>query len=287
MTSESAMDAKNAQNVPLKARITLSHAHLQHLANLKYVDVLHVKGYAFGTDTYPANRTSSDVDLLVRPDHVETFIEVLIDNNWSVMTSFETGSDYHHAMTVYHPTWGLADIHRYFPGLDESPAVSFEKLWSQRRIKPLSNFPCPTLSIVDARILVYVHSARSTSPLKTDVRYLEDRLLSSEKEEMQQRVKELNAELAFAAATGRLDEFVHHRDYLFWKTASEPSPETLRWYARVKTARGLGAKVQTIINIFRVNKDHLAMELGHTPSRAEVRARFFSRFAVFTRKKRH
>jgi dioxygenase related to 2-nitropropane dioxygenase len=33
-----------------------------------------------------------------------------------------------------------------------------------------------------------------------------------------------------------------------------------------------------------VNKDHLAMQLGRTPTKAEIRAKFFERFGIKVKK---
>lgn len=267
--------------VPLKGRIMLSHAHLQRLAEQAGVDILHVKGYIFGQDTYPETRNSTDVDILVRPHHVDLFVETVIGAGWELLTTFETGSDYHHAMTIYHPTWGLADIHREFPGLGNDTVLTFNKLWQQRRVKTIAHYPCLTTSMVDSRVIVYVHAARSTLQLKPDVEFLNQHLSEKEKSEVRIRVIELDAEVAYAAATGTIDDYSDRAEYLLWKTASEKSSDITRWYARVKVAPTPYAKLKTISDIFKVNRDHLAMELGHKPSRRELRERFISRFRPF------
>lgn len=274
----SRVEGEKFSEVPLKARIMLSHAHLQQLAEKYSVDLLHIKGYIFGEDTYPSNRTSTDVDVLVRPEHVQVFIDAVTGAGWEILTTFETGSDYHHAMTIYHPTWGLADIHRAFPGLGTDAYKSFEQLWHYRRTKIIASYPCYTTSLVDSRIIVYVHDARSTSPNKSDVTYLEQILSEEDKTQLQARVVDLDAELAYAASIGKIDDYVNHADYLLWKTASQQSSNITRWYARIQSASGLRAKIKTLNDIFRVNRDHLAMELGHKPSQQEVWAKFIARF---------
>ncbi len=284
MASAAGSEQLHQEQVPLKARIVLSHAHLQNLAERKGINLLHVKGYIFGQDTYRDQRTSTDVDVLVRPSQVDAFIEAVLEAGWEVMTSFETGSDFHHAMTIYHPTWGLADIHREFPGLGKKPELTFDRLWAQRRQKNMGGYPCDTTSLQDSRIIVYVHSARSTSIVKPDVQYLDELLSAQEKEALEVRVQELEAELAYAAALGRIDQYQDRKDYLVWKTASEKTSDLTRWYARVQAAPSLGAKAQTVLDIFRVNRDHLAMELGHEPSKQEIRQKFFSRFSKLWRK---
>ncbi|MFC6353337.1 hypothetical protein ACFP6B_05440 [Rothia nasimurium] len=270
-------------DLPLNVRIRLSHAHLQYLATVSSSDILHIKGYIYGPDTYPTTRASSDVDLLVRPEHVEKFVESTVSAGWQILTTFETGSDYHHAMTIYHPTWGLADIHRAFPGIGLDATQAFNRLWEKRRIKTIANVECLTTSLTDSRIIVYVHAARSTSKHKPDVEYLNKILSWEEKKEIEKRVAEIEADLAFAAATGTIEKYSKHPDYLFWKTASQETSNITRWYARIKNAPSLQQKIKTIFDIFLVNQDHLAMELGHQPTRQEVRQKFFTRFKELTK----
>ena len=65
------------QTTPLAARIRLAHAYFQRIADMHSIDILHVKGYAFSQEIYRKGRYSSDADLLVRPSHVDRFVETL------------------------------------------------------------------------------------------------------------------------------------------------------------------------------------------------------------------
>ncbi|WP_326503521.1 nucleotidyltransferase family protein [Rothia nasimurium] len=267
------------QDIPLALRIQLSHAYFQHLALTHHLDILHVKGYAFAQEIYRPGRTSTDVDLLVRPSQVDQLVELALADGWEILAHFETGSIFEHAMTLYHGAWGLVDIHRYFPGLGPADGSAFDTLWKERRTKLIANYPCNLPSLTDSRITVVVHGARSIAERNSDIAYLKETLSPQDWEVMQARVPELQADLAYAAALGKLEEFSHHPDYLLWKSVSEDTPNHLRWRARFKHAQGLGAKVKVALSILLVNKDHLAMELGHAPSKAEVREKFFSRFS--------
>lgn len=266
------------QDVPLPIRIQLSHAYFQHLADRLNIDILHVKGYAFAGEIYRPGRSSTDVDLLVRPEHLDRFVEGALGDGWKILTHFETGSIFKHAMTLYHGSWGLVDIHRYFPGLGDSNGSAFESLWNQRRTRNIAHYPCQLPSLIDSRIIVVVHGARSTATTNPDISYLQETLLPSDWEEMQARVPELQAEIAYAAALGHLEQFKEHPDYLLWKSISEDTPDYLQWKARFAHAQGLHQKFKVALSILLVNKDHLAMELGHAPSKSEVREKFFSRF---------
>lgn len=267
------------QDVPLPVRIQLSHAYFQHLAITYELDILHIKGYAFSQEVYRPGRMSTDVDIIVRPSHIEKLVSLATADGWKILAHFETGSIFEHAMTLYHSSWGLVDIHRYFPGLGPSDGSVFETLWRQRRTKLIANYPCDVPSLNDSRIIVVIHGARSIANRNPDISYLKDTLSPSDWEQMQARIPELQAELAYAAALGRLEEFKKHPDYLLWKSVSEDSPDLLRWKARFKHAHGLRQKSKVVLSILFVNTDHLAMELGHSPSKAEVREKFFSRFS--------
>lgn len=266
------------QDVPLPIRIQLSHAYFQHLALSHGLDILHVKGYAFAQEVYRPGRTSTDVDILVRPSHIDRLVNLATADGWEILARFETGSIFEHAMTLYHSSWGLVDIHRYFPGLGNPDGSAFDTLWKQRRTKLIANYPCFVPSLIDSRITVVVHGARSVAHHNPDISYLQETLLPSDWEKIQARVPELQAEIAYAAALGHLEQFKEHPDYLLWKSISEDTPGYLRWKARLVHAQGLHQKLKVALSILLVNKDHLAMELGHAPSKAEVREKFFSRF---------
>lgn len=277
-------DKHNGENpgiadVPLALRIRLSHAYFQHLADRNNLDILHVKGYAFAQEVYQPGRSSSDVDLLVRPQHIEKLVEAAQQDGWEILARFETGSIFEHAMTLYHGTWGLVDIHRYFPGVGDAQGSAFDTLWKKRRTRDIAHFPCALPSLVDSRIFVVVHGARSDNKYNADIVYLQKTLPPEAWDEMRQRLLELDAEIAFAAALHELDNFKDHPDYLLWKSVSEKTSTFTQWRARFQHAQGIKAKIKVLRNILLVNKDHLAMELGHAPSRQEIRQKFFSRFS--------
>ncbi|MDO4916748.1 MAG: nucleotidyltransferase family protein [Rothia sp. (in: high G+C Gram-positive bacteria)] len=267
-------------DIPLKARITLSHAHLQHLANVNKIDILHIKGYAFGAEVYRPGRTSTDADILVRPAHVARFMHVLKDEGWQILTTFESGSVFEHASTIYHPAWGLTDVHRYFPGLGYyHQKHAFDLLWDARRTKEIANFLCQVPSLIDCRNIVVVHGARSSvRGIHPDVGYLLQKLDSQDWEAMRTRILEFDSEIAFDAALGEIDKHKDDRQYLFWKSFADTLPAPTQWLGRLQRAEGWRMRAKIILKILMVNEDHLTMDLGHTPTRAEKWALFFKRF---------
>lgn len=268
-------------DVPLHIRMQLSHAYFQHLAEKSGVDILHIKGYAFAEEIYPPGRSSTDVDILVRPEHLDRLVQSALKDGWEIKAHFETGSIFEHAMTLYHGSWGLADIHRYFPGIGNAQGSAFDALWQHRRVREIAHYPCFLPSLVDSRIFVVVHAARSAAQINSDIDHLRSSLTSADWQTMRDRVSDVGAELAFAAALGEIERFDKHPDYLLWKSVSEETPLYLQWRARFKHAQGLRRKTRVLLSILRVNRDHLAMELGHPPSPQEIREKFFSRFRVW------
>ena len=270
------------QTTPLAARIRLAHAYFQRIADMHSIDILHVKGYAFSQEIYRKGRYSSDADLLVRPSHVDRFVEILLADGWRIQAHFETGSVFEHAMTLYHASWGLTDIHRFFPGLGRHGDYekAFDRVWAARKTRMIAHHSCAVPSDLDARLLVVLHRARAASRYSADINYLVSLLSYSDWQRLRARAEELDSSLAYSAAMGGLEQYRDDRDYLLWLSVSQDVPHYIQWIGRLQSATTLHDKLRTLKNIFLVNKDHLAMQLGRTPTKAEIRAKFFERFGI-------
>ena len=83
----------------------------------------------------------------------------------------------------------------------------------------------------------------------------------------------LGAGVALAAGIGELEL---HRDaptYALWHHFVHGGSRVDEWRARMSAAPGARAKAALVTSAFRVNRDHLRMELGRPPTRREVRVR--------------
>ena len=78
--------------LPTQVRIAFAHAAVQVLADRAGVDVLHIKGAALDESSATAGRSSSDADVLVRPEHVAALVNAVRGAGWVLETSFESGS---------------------------------------------------------------------------------------------------------------------------------------------------------------------------------------------------
>src|SRR5262245_30376280 len=93
--------------VPLWATVRLTHAQLQAIADEAGVDLLHLKGPAVSEEL--GRRSSSDADVLVRPAHLQRYLDALTRHGWSLYTDFAHGSSFGHAANYRHPVWTFAD----------------------------------------------------------------------------------------------------------------------------------------------------------------------------------
>ncbi|WP_051687909.1 nucleotidyltransferase family protein [Curtobacterium sp. S6] len=264
-------------------RIKLGHAALQCLADDAGVQLIHIKGYATLEGLYPTLRTSTDADILVRPSHMSRFLGALQDHRWEKVTSFFTGSAFHHAASYRHPWWGAVDVHRLFPGLQADPEEAFDALWARRQTAHIAHFPCTVLSYLDQVLFILLHSVRDGSRGIRDSAHLRKILSDQDLQRVSDRARELRAEVGLAAWNGTLEKYQNHSDYLLWKYMMEGGSRMDEWRARLAAARTPRDKAATLGQAFLVNTDHLAMKLGRSPTRGEIIREWFVRFGLGAR----
>lgn len=275
----SVTDALPAPPVPLRARLVLAHAAVQRVAEFTGTDLLHVKGHAIDATLRFEGRTSSDVDVLVRPAHLDRFLAGLHHHGWRVQTGFEAGSAFEHAATLTHETWGYIDVHRYFPGITLPAPAAFEVLWRDRGEADLAGTPCPVPGIPAQVLILVLHAA----PLANHQRGWRDIAAAWEtapperQDAVRALVAELGAEVGFAAALGGLEEFRDHPEYLLWKVLSQGGTRIDEWRGRVAAAPTLGAKARIVLRAPLVNVEHLTVVWGRRPTRREIAREFFAR----------
>lgn len=277
MTSHS--DAGQTVNVPLPTRLAFAHAALQVIAREAHVDVLHIKGVAVDPSIGTVVGSGSDADLLVRPSHIPRFLDRVERRGWQHYTDFESGSPFGHAATYFHDSWGFGDLHRHFPGIGLAADEAFEQLWSARTTTPLAGVPCDVPSL-DAQVLVMVlNAARSGGA--TSRMALVRTAWEGASPELRDRVTalaaRLQAEVAFGAGLGELRQFRGRRDYWLWKVSSQGGTRLEEWTARIWAAPTLSEALRLALRAPLVNTEHLALRIGHPPTRLEVLREFVAR----------
>jgi hypothetical protein len=195
-------------SVPLSVRLRLGHAAIQHVADEVGADVLHIKGAAVDPSLRPGGYAGSDVDVLVRPAHVARLDAAMRRHGWHLYSTFEFGSPFGHAQTYLHDAWGYIDVHRYFPGIRLEPTAAFELFWADRRRVEIAGVGCRVPALAGQSVLLVLNAARSSRG-QSDVVTAWWEAGEVRRAEIEALVAALDARVAFAAATGGLEQYRH------------------------------------------------------------------------------
>lgn len=265
--------------VPLQVRVSMAHAVAQRVAELHGLDLLHIKGPALDPSLTWRGRVGTDADVLVRPDHLRVLLDVLARSGWRTHSRFDTGSPFGHSTTLIHRDFGYLDIHRFFPGVGLSSAAAFERLWQNRETRIIAGLSCPVPSVPAQAVIAVLHAARSggTARSAADVDMAWTRADAALRTQVLALVTELKADVAFAAGTGRLEQFRGARDYDLWRVVSRGGTRVEEWVARVRAAPTPTAAARVALRAVLVNTEHLGHRLGREPTRIEVAREFFAR----------
>ena len=186
-------------------------------------------------------------------------------------SQLETGSAFEHAANWWHPRLGVRRPARPLAGGDgraprrRSRALGEESFDQRDRPRPVPG-PRP-----DAQLLVLLlHAARRQEPV--DVEYA----WHAQPDEQRGRGHRPGRPAGRRGGAGRGDRRPRGttgatRSYALWHYYSEGGGRLDEWRARYRAADSSAARLRLVGSAARVNRDHLALQLGHVPSRAEVR----------------
>jgi hypothetical protein len=266
-------------DVPSAVRLTFAHAALQVIADEAGADLLHIKGVAADASIGAVVGIGSDADVLVRPTHVPRVLEQLRRHGWQHYSDFDSGSPFGHAATFYHDSWGFGDIHRHFPGIEVAADVAFDRLWAERTTTRLADVACAVPSLPAQVLIMVLNAARSggASSRMALVLAAWEETPPAVCEEVMSLVSTFHAEVAFSAGLGELEQFRGRREYLLWKVASQGGTRLEEWVARVRAAPTALTALRVALRAPLVNTEHLALRIGHPPTRLEVLREFVAR----------
>lgn len=142
-------------------------ARVAHDAEL---DVLLIKGPSLTIHGLRAERAWGDVDILVRPGHVEPLRGALAASGWAAAN--ET-PDYpliaaRHSITFMHPRWHTEiDAHTFLPGCYADPTTAFEHLWAERTRIQLAHQPVLCTGRIGSALVAALNLARTQASPRT------------------------------------------------------------------------------------------------------------------------
>lgn len=258
-------DVANAE-IPFQIRIQLLHAYVQLLADESGVDVLQVKGAAVSPVLAPEGRSSMDVDVLVRPAHVDRLIQALTDRGWTKMTGFEEGSAFGHAMNLRHDL-GMVDVHRSWPGFEIDSSDAFERLWQRQATIDIAHVPCVVPDLACQRLILLLHYGRSGGQRPDDLDASWTSATPDQRAEVETLAAQFRAHVALAAATGDLERYRDAPSYRLWKYFRYGSSNRFdEWIGRWQAARTVSGKWRVAKGFVSVNDDLLQLDVGHRPT---------------------
>jgi hypothetical protein len=265
--------------VPDRVRVAFAHAALQSVADIHAIDVLHIKGTAVDPALGRPRAGGTDADVLVRPRHVEELVDRLLATGWQQRSTFASDNDFGSALTLQHPQWGFADVHRFFPGIGAPAATAFQRLWRDRTTRTIAGIDCEVPDLTGQSLILILNAARGMTAGggAGEVAVIWGDAPPERRDAISALVTDLRAEVAFAAATGGLERYRHRRDYDLWRIESRGGTRVGKWVARVKAAHTFREAVGVVARAPLVNGRHLAFVLGREPTRRDVAREFFAR----------
>lgn len=263
-------------SVPLSVRVMLARPAVQVIADDAGADILHIKGDAVDRRLRTNPSPGTDVDALVRPSHVPRLDAALRAHGWTVYSTFAYGSPFGHAQTYLHPTWGYFDLHRLFPGIRLDPAAAFDLMWTGRNEIPLTGARGAVPSVEMQATLLVLNDARNGGAGGDPVRQWIDEP-GLDRRAVDGCVDALHARVAFAAASGELEQYRGAPDYSLWRVITQGGSRSAEWWARIRAAGSVSEALRIASRAPLVNVERLRHELGRSPTRREVVAAFFAR----------
>jgi hypothetical protein len=263
--------------VPLNVRLRLGRAAVQTIADRESIDLLHIKGDAVHPSLRPALAAGTDIDVLVRPAHVESLDIALRRLGWRIYSTFDNGSPFGHAQTYHHDVWGYLDLHRFFPGVGRDASLAFDHLWASRSTLSFGGVSCPVPQIAAQAAILILNSARAGSHKGGDMDPAWNEASAEDRERVESEIDALDARLGFDTALGDLERHRGDRGYRLWRAVSQGGSRIDEWWGRVRAAPTMAAKVRVISRAVQVNVEHLSLELGRQPTRIEVAREFVAR----------
>ena len=262
--------------MPLDVRLRFGRAAVQVVADRIGASVLHIKGDAVDPSLRPMN-AGTDVDILVRPADVARLDRAIRGEGWRLYSTFAYGSPFGHAQTYLHDMWGYLDLHRAFPGIRLDPASAFDVIDRQSSLIDQVGIACRVPGIDAQAVLLLLNAARAGGHDNADVAWIWGRASAGDRERLLQLADELHARVAFAAATGDLEEYRGSREYALWKAISQGGSRGAEWWGRVRAATSVREALVLAARAPRVNIERLTHELGREPTRGEVFREFLRR----------
>ena len=274
------MESWETTPIGLEVRLVFARAAVQVIARRAGIRMLHIKGASIDRSLRATPRGGSDIDVMVDPAEVERMHAILLEHGWQVYSDFEAGSPFAHARTYMHREWGYLDLHRRFPGIRIPDDRAFELLWAGHSSHDAAGISCAVPSTDAQTVLLVLNAAREPVGRRAEARELWACRTPEEHERRAGLVRDLHAEVAFAAALGDLPRYRGRAEYPLWKAVSEDGGRIAEWWGRIRAAQSLAEALRIASRAPFVNREVLGHELGRSPTTKDLLSAYVRRVRV-------
>ncbi|WP_404371455.1 nucleotidyltransferase family protein [Kytococcus sedentarius] len=223
--------------------LTLACAACQEVARRSNVDALFVKGVSAQRQFPLRTRAGSDVDVLVRPDHVSRYVDALQQAGWVLMRDSNALDLSNHAVVLEHPVFACTvDVHRNFPGFDADAGEVFDAMWQDREHVAVAGRPCDAPSRIHHGSLLIVNAARTAGSV--EARQVWEGW--SDEERSAARVSIASFKGESAAATQLPAAFQAAGQARYWQVVADRPTGTAMWLARLWDTPTWGARLRLL-----------------------------------------
>lgn len=148
----------------LAEAIPLVHASVGEASALAGVRALVIKGLTLEWHGLRPAWIPADVDVLLAPSGVETFIAEMAKTGWRRrLGEFNDFPVPHHSVTLVHDEWPCdIGVHRRFAGFMADPDHVFDILWERHESMPVAGHAVPVADWASSVLILALHSARIT-----------------------------------------------------------------------------------------------------------------------------
>lgn len=231
---------ENVVTMTMREGVLLTHALLAYLASENGIRVLFVKGPGVVSQKLRPPHQSTDADVLIEPGNYDRFLTLIESRGWLRRPSDPDGHRFpRHSVAFYHPHWpNDIDAHISFPGFESDPTTTFDALWEAHETVTLANRAIPIPNQEASRLILAVHSLRSTWQPRENREY--DHLLNLE----------ITDPDSFLAVASKVDALAAARPFIVAKIGEgavskwpQPSAE---WLLRTSSKTGGLGRLQLL-----------------------------------------
>lgn len=126
------------------------------------LELIFIKGPVLQSQGLRTREHSGDVDVLVKPAHLQALVELIGEWGWLVQPGVWDGTKVNHSITMSPGSWGCElDLHEHFPGIGIDSESAFMKM---QEMTSRFNFASTNLLVPSVEFHAVIHALHLIRP---------------------------------------------------------------------------------------------------------------------------